>query len=104
MPFDNIKTRMQSAGHDYKGMLDCAVRILREDGVAAFWRGTSPRLVRLTVSYQCLDFRSLELMTFRVAIERHNILSVWTSGRIYEEAGDEATRGTSSLVIDHVIA
>ncbi|KAK6213169.1 mitochondrial tricarboxylate transporter [Colletotrichum tabaci] len=50
MPFDNIKTRMQSVNARYKGMLDCAALTLREDGVLAFWRGTSPRLVRLTLS------------------------------------------------------
>ncbi|KAJ0296208.1 hypothetical protein COL5a_005036 [Colletotrichum fioriniae] len=53
MPFDNIKTRMQSvqsADARYAGMVDCAARILRSDGVFAFWRGTSPRLVRLTLS------------------------------------------------------
>ncbi|KXH44940.1 mitochondrial carrier protein [Colletotrichum nymphaeae SA-01] len=53
MPFDNIKTRMQSvqsAEARYTGMVDCAARILKRDGVFAFWRGTSPRLVRLTLS------------------------------------------------------
>ncbi|GJC87481.1 tricarboxylate transport protein [Colletotrichum liriopes] len=50
MPFDNIKTRMQSVDARYKGMLDCAAQTFREDGVLAFWRGTSPRLVRLTLS------------------------------------------------------
>ncbi|RFU29530.1 hypothetical protein B7463_g6804, partial [Scytalidium lignicola] len=50
MPFDNIKTRMQSTSHSYEGMCDCAIQTLRQDGVAAFWRGTSPRLVRLTLS------------------------------------------------------
>lgn len=50
MPFDNIKTRMQRVDSRYAGMLDCARQTLRTDGVGAFWRGTSPRLVRLTVS------------------------------------------------------
>ncbi|WYZ43143.1 hypothetical protein EsH8_VI_000842 [Colletotrichum jinshuiense] len=50
MPFDNIKTRMQSVDARYKGMLDCAAQTLRSDGILAFWRGTSPRLVRLTLS------------------------------------------------------
>jgi solute carrier family 25 citrate transporter 1 len=49
MPFDNVKTRIQSIGGDYKGMIDCAVKTLRSEGVGAFWRGTTPRLVRLTV-------------------------------------------------------
>ncbi|KAG7046637.1 mitochondrial tricarboxylate transporter [Colletotrichum scovillei] len=53
MPIDNIKTRMQSvqsAEARYTGMVDCAARILKSDGGFAFWRGTSPRLVRLTLS------------------------------------------------------
>ncbi|GKT90086.1 mitochondrial tricarboxylate transporter [Colletotrichum tofieldiae] len=41
---------MQSVDARYKGMLDCAAQTFREDGVLAFWRGTSPRLVRLTLS------------------------------------------------------
>ncbi|KAH7350562.1 tricarboxylate transport protein [Rhexocercosporidium sp. MPI-PUGE-AT-0058] len=50
MPFDNVKTRMQSTGGEYTGMLDCAAKTLKRDGIWAFWRGTSPRLVRLTLS------------------------------------------------------
>ncbi|KUL89747.1 hypothetical protein ZTR_00541 [Talaromyces verruculosus] len=50
MPFDNIKTRIQSAKSQYKGMLHCAVLTLRDEGIGAFWRGTTPRLVRLTLS------------------------------------------------------
>ncbi|KAH7323046.1 mitochondrial carrier protein [Stachybotrys elegans] len=50
MPFDNIKTRMQGVDARYKGMLDCTAQIFRNDGILAFWRGTSPRLVRLTLS------------------------------------------------------
>jgi len=49
MPFDNMKTRMQSVGGGYRGMLDCATKTLKRDGIWAFWRGTGPRLVRLTV-------------------------------------------------------
>ncbi|KAL4999430.1 mitochondrial carrier domain-containing protein [Aspergillus recurvatus] len=50
MPFDNIKTRIQSAGHVHNGMLDCAADIARRDGIRAFWRGTTPRLMRLILS------------------------------------------------------
>jgi solute carrier family 25 citrate transporter 1 len=49
MPFDNIKTRLQSRRADYKGMIDCVADCLRNEGIGAFWRGTTPRLVRLTV-------------------------------------------------------
>ena len=52
MPFDNIKTKMQGVDSQYKGMVDCAKHILVKDGVGAFWRGTSPRLIRLMVRNQ----------------------------------------------------
>jgi solute carrier family 25 (mitochondrial citrate transporter), member 1 len=50
MPFDNIKTWMQSTIESYDGMLDCARKTLRKNGITAFWKGTTPRLVRLIVS------------------------------------------------------
>lgn len=50
-PLDVIKTRMQGLeAHKYKSTLDCAVKILRNEGVAAFYKGTVPRLGRV-----CLD-------------------------------------------------
>jgi solute carrier family 25 citrate transporter 1 len=50
MPFDNIKTHIQSAAHVRRSMLNCAVDIARKEGIIAFWRGTTPRLMRLMVS------------------------------------------------------
>lgn len=51
MPFDNIKTRMQSLGSTKSvGMSSLALQMLRSEGIAVFWRATTPRLVRLTVS------------------------------------------------------
>ena len=29
----------------YKGIVDCAVRVFREEGIGAFYRGLPPRLV-----------------------------------------------------------
>ena len=48
MPFDVVKTRMQGidAGQ-YRGTLDCTRRILVEEGVFAFWKGTAARLPRV---------------------------------------------------------
>jgi Mitochondrial carrier protein len=52
IPLDTIKTRLvtQSAhsalsGVAYKGIVDCAVRVAREEGVRALYRGLTPRLV-----------------------------------------------------------
>jgi hypothetical protein len=69
MPFDNIKTRMQSKGHDYQGMLNCAMRTLRGEGIAAFWIGTTPRLARLTVRSALYIFRPItDHFSFQAAL------------------------------------
>ncbi|XP_040052131.2 tricarboxylate transport protein B, mitochondrial [Gasterosteus aculeatus] len=50
-PLDVIKTRMQGLeAHKYKSTMDCATKILRHEGLAAFYKGTVPRLGRV-----CLD-------------------------------------------------
>ncbi|KAI9744765.1 MAG: hypothetical protein M1818_001690 [Claussenomyces sp. TS43310] len=52
MPFDTVKTRMQSlrAKSEYRNTPDCVAKILRHEGVAAFWSGSTARLGRLIFS------------------------------------------------------
>jgi len=52
MPLDVIKTRMQSleARAQYRNSFHCAFRIFTEEGPLRFWRGTTPRLMRLVMS------------------------------------------------------
>ncbi|KAG8629809.1 hypothetical protein KVT40_001428 [Elsinoe batatas] len=52
MPFDTIKTRLQSLSSvkGAQGTLGCCAQIIRHEGFLALWRGATPRLVRLTVS------------------------------------------------------
>lgn len=52
IPMDTIKTRLVTqagraiaSDQAYKGIIDCAVRVAREEGVGAFYRGLPPRLV-----------------------------------------------------------
>lgn len=50
-PLDVIKTRMQGLdAHKYRSTFDCAVKILKNEGPRAFYKGTVPRLGRV-----CLD-------------------------------------------------
>mmetsp|Transcript_123434 Transcript_123434/g.348764 ORF Transcript_123434/g.348764 Transcript_123434/m.348764 type:complete len:295 (+) Transcript_123434:143-1027(+) len=51
MPQDTVKTRMQGeeAKTLYKGTLDCATQILKKDGVAFFYAGTWPRMIRVSL-------------------------------------------------------
>ncbi|KAK9462006.1 mitochondrial carrier domain-containing protein [Lipomyces oligophaga] len=52
MPFDTLKTRMQSleSKKEYRNTFHCAQRLLSEEGVLTFWKGTTPRLGRLVLS------------------------------------------------------
>jgi solute carrier family 25 citrate transporter 1 len=51
MPLDVVKTRMQSErASQYRGAFDCAATIFRQEGVRRFWKGTTPRLLRLILS------------------------------------------------------
>ena len=51
MPFDVVKTQMQGLdAARYNGSLDCVRRVYSEDGLLAFWRGTTPRLGRVMCS------------------------------------------------------
>lgn len=52
IPLDTIKTRLvtqmsSTAATDaaYKGIIDCALRITREEGIKTFYRGLAPRLI-----------------------------------------------------------
>jgi hypothetical protein len=50
IPLDTIKTRLVTQGGSavgsrvYKGIIDCAVRVAREEGMGTFYRGLPPRL------------------------------------------------------------
>ncbi|SGY12748.1 BQ5605_C011g06591 [Microbotryum silenes-dioicae] len=52
MPLDVIKTRMQSlsARTEYRNSFHCAARIFAEEGLFRFWKGATPRLMRLVLS------------------------------------------------------
>lgn len=50
-PIDVVKTRMQGLeAAKYKNTADCAMKIWKNEGPAAFYKGTVPRLSRV-----CLD-------------------------------------------------
>lgn len=49
-PIDVVKTRMQGLdAHKYKNTMDCAVQIWKNEGFKAFYKGTLPRLSRVTL-------------------------------------------------------
>ncbi|KAK3825013.1 MAG: citrate transporter [Benniella sp.] len=52
MPLDVVKTKMQGlhARQLYSGVLDCAWKVFKNEGVLSFWSGATPRLARLSMS------------------------------------------------------
>ncbi|XP_070183926.1 tricarboxylate transport protein, mitochondrial-like [Littorina saxatilis] len=49
-PVDVVKTRLQGLdSHKYKNTLDCALQIYKHEGPRAFYKGTVPRLSRVTL-------------------------------------------------------
>jgi solute carrier family 25 citrate transporter 1 len=51
MPQDTVKTRMQGeeAKKLYNGTIDCAMKIMKNDGIAFFYAGTWPRMIRVSL-------------------------------------------------------
>jgi solute carrier family 25 citrate transporter 1 len=51
-PIDTVKTRMQSidAKSAYKNSIDCAAKIVKQEGFLRLWSGAVPRLGRLVLS------------------------------------------------------
>lgn len=54
MPLDVVKTRMQGldARTMYKNSVDCLIKVVKANGVLSLWKGTTPRLTRLIVSFK----------------------------------------------------
>lgn len=52
MPIDVVKTRMQGVGasQEYPNVWKSLVKIFREEGLKALWKGTTPRLSRVMFS------------------------------------------------------
>ena len=68
MPFDVVKTQMQGLDSGrYTSTLDCVRRVWREDGLLAFWRGTTPRLGRVScsggITFAAYEFTMKQILT-----------------------------------------
>ncbi|CAI5444746.1 unnamed protein product [Caenorhabditis angaria] len=63
-PADVIKTRLQVAAKagqtTYNGVIDCARKLLKEEGAAAFWKGTAARVCRSSPQF------AVTLLTYEV--------------------------------------
>jgi len=91
MPFDNIKTQMQSleGSRMYSSSWDCTKNLVVNGGPRRLWKGTTPRLIRLSVCIrQNYEFH-YERMTD----------SVQVAGAIAFTVYEELVRLTGSLAL-----
>jgi Mitochondrial carrier protein len=105
IPMDTIKTRLvtQSSrvgvvGTPYKGIIDCGMRIAKEEGVKTFYRGLAPRLISV-VPLIAVQFSIYEAMK-RTLIQRHHLTSIppdeYGPEEVVEEAAMEASASGSN--------
>ena len=102
IPMDTIKTRLVTQtsakvleGAAYKGIIDCGVRIAREEGIKTFYRGLAPRLLSV-VPMIGIQFGVYEAMK-KVMLQRSVSIQIEDKG-FYgtEEAIEEAAMETAA--------
>lgn len=76
IPMDTIKTRLVTQMNypdlvPYKGIVDAAVRITKEEGIGTFYRGLPPRLVSV-VPMVGIQFGTYEFMKKVMQARRQN--------------------------------
>ena len=64
-PFEVIKTRLQNNVMGYKGPLNCAVTIIRDEGAAALLQGVTPTVIRQG-SNQAFNFMCFSALNERL--------------------------------------
>jgi len=83
----NDATLEPSMRRNYKGVLDCGQRIAREEGVAAFWRGSTPFVTRacLVGATQVATYDQFKAIygKFGVKGSANVVASSFTAGLVY---------------------
>jgi len=96
IPIDTIKTRLvtqasMAAVDPYKGIIDCAMRVYREEGLITFYRGLPPRLVSV-VPMIGIQFGVYEYMK-RIMVERSSTTTIPNEQKL--QMGSPETPGSS---------
>ncbi|KAF7694951.1 mitoferrin-1 [Silurus meridionalis] len=68
-PAEVVKQRMQMYNSPYRGLVDCVLKISRNEGMAAFYRSYSTQLT-MNIPFQALHFITYELMQERLNPQR----------------------------------
>jgi Mitochondrial carrier protein len=94
IPMDTIKTRLVTQASmkamagviPYKGIIDCAMRMAKEEGMATFYRGLPPRLVSV-VPMIGIQFGVYEFMR-QVMVERSITIAAAETAAAHSKTDD----------------
>jgi hypothetical protein len=111
IPLDTIKTRLvtqtMTKGNAYKGIIDCAIRVTREEGIKTFYRGLPPRLISVVpmigIQFGVYEFMKRAILTER---EKQNgkILQAAKRKKKLEVAFDEYDDEAALLEVEMEVA
>ncbi|CAE7329819.1 misc-1 [Symbiodinium natans] len=83
----NDATLPEAERRNYKGVIDCAQRIAREEGVTAFWRGSTPFVTRacLVGATQVATYDQFKTIygSFGIKGSSNVVASSFTAGLVY---------------------
>ncbi|KAJ1723648.1 mitochondrial aspartate-glutamate transporter agc1 [Coemansia erecta] len=101
-PADVIKTRLQSSSQPtpaYNGVVDCATRIMKSEGPAAFFKGTVPRCLTMAplfgIALMMYDMQQKILGCHPISYSDDTIYS---GASITTSSNDSATSSNSSIM------
>lgn len=101
IPLDTIKTRLVTQtssavinGTPYKGIIDCALRISREEGIKTFYRGLPPRLLSVVpmIGIQFGVYEAMKKVMLQRQVEQQQKkgeVSIYGPAEALEEAAME---------------
>jgi len=101
-PIERIKLLLQNQGEsaaakaqgEYKGIMDCLVRVPKEQGVAAFWRGNLANVMRYFPT-QALNFMFKERYKQIFKVEKDASFGM----RLYSNVASGGAAGATSLLV-----
>ena len=108
IPMDTVKTRLVSQMNypdleAYKGISDCFRRVLKEEGIGAFYRGLTPRLLSVVpmigIQFGFYEFTKKAMLAreTQVSIEPSRYVTKAEMKRREEDAEDERNRKSRLL-------
>ncbi|XP_019200023.1 PREDICTED: ADP,ATP carrier protein ER-ANT1 [Ipomoea nil] len=107
-PIERVKLLLQNQGEliksgqlkrPYTGIGDCFQRVLREDGLASFWRGNQANVIRYIPTQACnFAFKGYFKNCFGYSKEKDGYMK-WFAGNV---ASGSAAGATTSLFLYHL--